>query len=78
MHLTENCQRNSKIALKFLVGQAILKLWINFKTVKLLFGSITQEPLGLPKFWCYFRVPWTMLVSVSVYFLCNNDIKDNI
>ena len=31
-----------------LVGQAVLKLWI--KKVKMLFGSITQEPLGLPKF----------------------------
>ena len=33
---------------EILVGQAVLKLWI--KTVKILFGSITQEPLGLPKF----------------------------
>ena len=37
-----------KMALKFLVSQAVFKLWI--KTVKMLFGSITQEPLGLPIF----------------------------
>ena len=29
-------------------GQVIFKLWI--KTVKMLFGSKTREPLGLPKF----------------------------
>ena len=29
------------------VDQAIFKLWT--KTVKLLFGSITQESIGLPK-----------------------------
>ena len=31
-----------------LVGKAVFKKWI--KTVKMLIGSITQEPLGLPKF----------------------------
>ena len=41
-----------------LIGQAIFKLWI--KTIKMLFGSITQEPLGLPKLWCIFWVPWTI------------------
>ena len=35
------------MALNFLVGQAVFKLWI--KTVKM-FVSITQELLGLPKF----------------------------
>ena len=30
--------------IEILVGQAVFKLWI--KTVKMLFGSITQEPLG--------------------------------
>ena len=35
------------------VGQAVFKLWI--KTVKMLFGSITQEPLGLPNFHTIFE-----------------------
>ena len=35
-----------------LVGQAVFKLWI--KIVKMLFGSITQEPLGLLKCQCHF------------------------
>ena len=39
--------------IEILVGQAAFKLWI--KTVKLLFGSITQEPVGLPKVWCFFE-----------------------
>ena len=34
--------------IEILVGQAVFKLWI--KTVKMMFGSITQEPPGLPKF----------------------------
>ena len=37
-----------KNGIEILVGQAAFKLWI--KTVKILFGSITQEPLGLRKF----------------------------
>ena len=37
-----------KNSIEILVIQAISKLWI--KIVKILFGSITQEPLGLPKF----------------------------
>ena len=38
-----------KNGIEILVGQVFFffKLWI--KTVKMLFGSITQEPLGLPK-----------------------------
>ena len=43
-----------KNGIEISVGQAVFKLWI--KTVKMLFGLITQEPLGLPKFWCYFWV----------------------
>ena len=60
--LSQNCQHHlekiyasySKLSkelkngIEILVGQAAFKLWI--KTVKMLFGSITQEPLGLPKF----------------------------
>ena len=37
-----------KNSIEILVGQAVFKLWI--KTVKMLFGSITREPLGLLKF----------------------------
>ena len=37
-----------KNSIEILVGQAVFKLWI--KTIKMLFGSITQEPLGLPEF----------------------------
>ena len=37
---------------EILVGQAVFKLWI--KTAKILFWSITQEPLDLLKFQCYF------------------------
>ena len=33
-----------KNGIEILVGQAVFKI----KTVKMLFGSITQEPLGLP------------------------------
>ena len=48
------------------VGQVLFKLWI--KTFKLLSGSITQELLGLPKFWCYFWVPWTIIYKLHVLF----------
>ena len=43
---------------EILVDQVVYRLWI--KTVKMLFWSITQEPLGLLKFWCYFWVPVTI------------------
>ena len=49
---------------EILVGKAVLKLWI--KTVKMLFGSITQELIGLPKFWCYFWVPWTIYYKMHI------------
>ena len=49
-----------------LVGQAIFQLWI--KTVKMLFGSITQKLLGLPKFWCYLWVPWTIYYKMYIIF----------
>ena len=35
-----------KNGIEIILGQAVCKLWI--KTVKMLFGSITQKPLGLP------------------------------
>ena len=34
-----------KNGIEILVGQAVFKLWI--KTVKILFWSLTHEPLGL-------------------------------
>ena len=48
MRLIVSCPRNSMNGIEILVGQAVFKLWI--KTVKMLFGSITQEPLGLHNF----------------------------
>ena len=41
-------QKDVKNGIEILVGQAVIKLWI--KTVKMLFGSISQELLGLPEF----------------------------
>ena len=43
---------------------SVFKLWI--KTVKMLFVSINQELLGLPKFWCYFWVPWTIYNKMHI------------
>ena len=55
-----------KNGIEILVGQAVFKLWI--KTIKMLFGSVTQELLGLPKFWCYFWVPWTIYYKMHMLF----------
>ena len=55
-----------KTGIKILVDQAVFKLWI--KTVKMMCGSITREPLGLPKFWCYFWVPWTIYYEMHIYY----------
>ena len=38
------------------------------QTVKMLFGSIPQELLGLPNFWCYFWVPWTIYFKMHKLF----------
>ena len=62
MNLTVNCSRNSKWHCNF----SRPKLWI--KTVTMLFGSITQELLGLPKFWCYFWVSWTNYYKMHISF----------
>ena len=49
MHASENkLSKELKIGIEILVGQMILKLWI--KAVKIMFWSITHEPLGLLKF----------------------------
>ena len=39
------------------------------QTVKITFGSIIQEPLGVPKFWCYFRVLWTIYFQMHTLFI---------
>ena len=41
-------RKKLKNGIEIFVGQAAFKLWI--KTIKMLFGSISQEPLGLPIF----------------------------
>ena len=50
----------------YLVGQAVFKLWI--KIVRMFFGFITPEPLGLPKFWSFFWVPLTIYCKMSILF----------
>ena len=46
MRLIVNCLRNSKNSIEILKGQAVFKVVDQNK----MFGSITQEPPGLPKF----------------------------
>ena len=55
-----------KNGIEILVGQMVFKLWI--KTFKMLFGSITQESLGLLKFWCYFWVSLTIYYKMQTLF----------
>ena len=55
-----------KNGIEILVGPAVIKLWI--KKVKILFWSITQEPLGLLKFQCYFWVPLTIYYKMHISF----------
>ena len=52
-----------KNGIEMSVDQAVFQL-----TVKMLFGSITQELLGLPRFWCYFWVPWTIYYKMHILF----------
>ena len=48
MHASEsNLSKELKNGIKILVGPAVFKLW--FKTVKIMFWSVTQEQLGLLK-----------------------------
>ena len=47
MHLNSKLFKELRNGIEILVGQVVFKLWI--KTVKMLFGSITLKPLGLPK-----------------------------
>ena len=55
-----------KNGIGILVGQVVFKLWI--KTFKMLFGSLTQEPLGLLKFWCYFEFFGQFTIRCIHYF----------
>ena len=50
------CPRNWKMELKFSMSSSCL------------FWSITQEPLGLLKFQCYFWVPWTIYYKIHMLF----------
>ena len=52
MNLYRKFFKELKNGINILVGRAAFKLLV--KTIKILFGSVTQEPLGLPKFLCYF------------------------
>ena len=45
---TSKLSKELENGIEILVGQTVFKLWI--KAVKVLFESITQEPLVLPKF----------------------------
>ena len=51
-----------KNGIEILVGQAVLKLWI--KTVKMMFGLITQEPYDLPN--SYFDAIFEFLRQFTV------------
>ena len=64
-----------KNGIEILVGQVVCKLCIKNKKVNMLFSSITQEPLGLPKFWCYFGVPWTIFYKMG-YVNFQEDVDD--
>ena len=57
MHIIDACSRNWKNYIGISVNKAI---------VKMLFGSITQELLGLPEFWCYFLVHWTIYYKMHI------------
>ena len=62
-----NCPRNSKIALKSVVGQVVVVLLI--KTIFWLFWSITfKKSPGLLKFQCQFWVPWTISIKMQTFF----------
>ena len=51
-----------KYGIEILVGKAVFKLWI--KTVKMLFGSVTQLLGLLMLFW----VPWTIYYKMHISF----------
>ena len=76
--IIKNFLKNSKLfkelnnGTEILVGQAVFTLWI--KTVKILFGSITQEPLGLPNFDAIFS-SWDNLLY-DAYVIFQKDVDD--
>ena len=55
-----------KNGIEILVGQAIFKLWI--KTFKMLFGSITQEPLSYLNFDAIFEFLGQFTIRYTHYF----------
>ena len=57
---------------EILADQALFKLWI--KTVKMLLGSIIQEPLGLPKFQCHLWVPRTINKKMHNYVIFQESV----
>ena len=62
-----NLSKELKNGIEILIGPVVFKLWI--KIVKILFWSITQEPLNLPKFQCYFWVGFTIHYKMYMLFL---------
>ena len=70
-HPKANCLRNSKDDNKILVGEVAFELLI--KTCKILFWSITREPLGLLKFQCHFWVSHTICFRMITLFVKSVD-----
>ena len=62
MHPKANCPSNTKNGIDILIGQLVFKLWI--ETIKILFWSITQQPLGQLKFICILLL---LLILVFVF-----------
>ena len=56
-----------KNGIEFLLGQVVF-FRFRIKTFKMLFGSVTQELLGLLKVWCYFWVPLTIYYKMHTLF----------
>ena len=51
-----------------LVGQTVFELWIK-KVV--FFGSMSQNLLGPPKSWCYFKSLWQFTIKMHTKFVKN-------
>ena len=59
-----NYSRNSKWHWNFSRPNSF---WAMDQTFKMLFESVTQEPLGLPKFWYSFWIPWTIYYKIHIF-----------
>ena len=44
------------------------------QTIKILFGSITQDQLSLPKCGCYFSIPWTIYFIKCIFSFFQKDV----